>query len=402
MSLRYTIFTLMLLTGAVIGNLALASDHRDADYTMLHPMSDIGDSFLFKGAQTGGLVMSYTLNPLSGSGSPGTLGSDEIKLDPKLIYMFKLDTDNDAIADIVYKVKVADIDGEAQRQSVIMRRATGKDAHSNRFDGEEVGRGFTTALNTALEVTKGDNGELLFVGPRRDPFFFDFSTVQAPAALAIEQALAGGDNLPAAPTSLGAFGISDMTLITLEVPELADQALNYWVMVSEDDGHVVDRMGRAGVQGIFFVAPPVGYNPARYLPVDKQYKTIGIFNDAYNASNPDEGLSKFGDQFKFSFERLEVKADELKDKVDFYAPDMLRWDPSQPAGYPNGRSYAEDAIYWTIKDVNPFAYEAPDAFLPRSSDQDLNLSKFPYAAPSFNQAWKPGIPVRPVAPIYMD
>lgn len=402
MSTRNTLFSVAAICGGICATAAIASDHRDAPYTQLNPMSDIGDSFLFRGAQTGGLTMSFTLNPLSGSGAPGTLGSDEIKLDPKLIYMFKLDTDDDAIADIVYKVRVHDIEGEAQRQRLELQRATGDDARSNRWDGEDVGEGFTTALNHALEITTGTNGELLFVGPRRDPFFFDFTTVQAPAALAIKQALAGGDHLPAAPTSIGAFGVSDMTLITLEVPELADQKLNYWVVVADEDGHAVDRMGRAGVQGIFFVDPPVGYNPNRYLPVDRSYETVGAFNDAYNATSPAEGIAKFGDQFKFSFERLEVEEAQLDDIVDFYSRDMILWNPSEPAGYPNGRSFAEDAIYWTIADVNPFFYADPTSFLPRSSDQDLNLDKFPYAAPSFNQAWKPGVPVRPVAPIYMD
>ena len=402
MNNRNRFFALTAVASGLIGTAALASDHRDAPYTQLHPMADIGDSFVFRGEQTGGLTMSFTLNPLSGSGAPGTLGSDEIRLDPELIYMFKLDTDDDAIADITYKVRVHDIEGEAQRQRVELKRATGDDARSNRWDGEDVGSGYTTALNHALEVTTGTNGELLFVGPRRDPFFFNFSTVQAPAALAIKQALAGGDHLPAAPTSIGAFGVSDMTLITLEVPGLADQALNYWVVVAQEDGIAVDRMGRAGVQGIFFVDPPVGYNPDRYLPVDPAYPTVGDFNDAYNAARPDEGLAKFGDQFRFSFERLEVEEDKLDATVDFYAPDMIRWDPAEPAGYPNGRSFAEDAIYWTIADVNPFFYADPTSFLPRSSDQDLNLQKFPYAAPSFNQAWKPGVPVRPVAPIYMD
>ena len=402
MTRRLNQFLFSCLSAGCLATTSIASDHRDAPYTQLHPMSDIGDSFLFKGAQTGGLTMAYTLNPLSGSGAPGTLGSDEIKLDPALIYMFKIDTDDDAIADIVYKARVSDIDGEAQKQRVELRRATGKDALTNRWDGDVVGRGHTTALNHALEVTEGDNGELLFIGPRRDPFYFNFTSVQAPAALAIKQALAGGDHLPAAPTSLGAFGVSDMTLIVLEVPELADETLNFWVVVADDKGKSVDRMGRAGVQGIFFVDPPVGYNEARYLPVDKSYPTVGAFNDAYNAASPDHGLDQFGDQFKFSFERLEVEADKLDDTVAFYAPDMIQWDPSKPAGYPNGRSFIEDAIYWTIADVNPFFYADPDSFLPRQSDQDLDMAHFPYAAPSFNQAWKAGVPQRPVAPIYMD
>ncbi|MEJ8562108.1 DUF4331 family protein [Yoonia sp. GPGPB17] len=402
MSLRFPPCATALFCITLQASAVSASDHRDAPLTQLYPMSDIGDSFLFRGAQTGGLTMAYTLNPLSGSGAPGTLGSEEIKLDPDLIYMFRLDTDGDAIADIAYKIRVRDIEDDRQKQTVELRLAEGDDAQSNDWNGREIARGYTTALNRALEVTEGDNGELLFIGPRRDPFFFDFTTVQAPAALAIKQALAGGDNLPAEPTSIGAFGISDMTLIVLEVPGLADQALNYWAVVADRDGTSVDRMGRAGVQGIFFVDPPVGYNEDRYLPVDPDYPTVGDFNNAYNAASPDEGLSRFGDQFAFSFNRLEVEEQKLDDTVAFYAPDMLAWDPSKPAGYPNGRSFAEDAIYWTIKDINPFLYAAPDSFLPRISDQALNMEKFPYAAPSFNQAWQPGVPVRPVAPIYMD
>ncbi len=390
---------------ALAGQMAYASDHRDAPATQMDPMSDIGDSFMFEGAQTGGLTMAYTLNPLSGSGAPGTQASDEIRLDPERIYMFKLDTDDDALADIAYKIRVFDLEDDSQKQRLEMLRAEGRDAQSHEWVGEMVGEGFTTALNAPLEVTHGDNGELLFVGPRRDPFFFNFTSVQAPAAQAIKQALAGGDHLPSAPTSLGAFGVTDMTLIVLEIPELADQTLNYWAVVADSLGHSVDRMGRAGVQGIFFVDPPVGYNKWHYLPVESNghhYDTVGAFNDAYNAAGPDQGLEDFGAQFRFSFERLEVLTDDIEEHVTFYAPDMLRWDPSLDPGYPNGRSFAEDAIYWTIKDVNPFMYEDTDSFLPRTSDQDLNPDHFPYAAPSINQAWKPGLPVEPVAPIYMD
>ena len=381
---------------------AHASDHRDAPLTQANPMSDIGDVFLFKGEQEGGLVMAMTLNPLSGSGAPGTLGSGDIRLDPDLIYQFKIDTNDDAIADLAYKIRVRDIDGGGQRQTLEMRLASGADAISNEWRGVDQGFGHTTALNTALEVVNGKSGELLFVGPRRDPFFFDFSTVVAPAALAIKQALSGGDGLPALPTSIGAFGESDMTLIVLEVPSLVDQTLNFWTVVAKANGDAVDRMGRAGIQGIFFVDPPLGYNAEYYLPVNPDYATVGDYNNAYNASRPVDDPANFGDQFTFSFERLEVSQDDIADKVAFYTPDMLRWDPSAPAGYPNGRSFAEDAIYWTIKDVNPFFFADPTSFLPRMSDQDLNLQHFPYVPPSINQAYGAGLPVTPVAPIYMD
>jgi hypothetical protein len=380
---------------------AFASDHRDSPYTQQNPAADIGDVFLFQGAQTGGLAMAMTLNPLSGSGADGTQPSDKIKLSPDLIYIFNFDTDGDAKADLAYKVKAGAATG-GQAQPLDLRKAIGAEARDAMWTGTQLGSGMTTALNGELQVVTGKTDELLFVGPRRDPFFFDFLTVDAPVALAIKEALAGGDHLPAAGSSELAFGRTDMTLIVLEVPDLGQTPLNYWVTVADGSGKTVDRMGRAGIQGIYLVDAPTGYNAEYYIPRNSaRYPTIGDLNNAYNASSPDQDRANYGEQFTYRFEQLEVSQNVLSDKVDFYLPDMIRWDPSQPKGYPNGRNLREDAIYWTLNDLNPFGQAAEGVELPHIGTQRMS-DRFPYVAPSIVQEFKPGSQLEPVFPIFME
>ncbi|MCX8226742.1 MAG: DUF4331 family protein [Sulfitobacter sp.] len=385
---------------ALICSSVLASDHRDSPYTQKNPQADIGDVFLFQGAQTGGLAMAMTLNPLSGSGAEGTLPSDKITLSPDLIYIFNFDTDGDAKADLAYKIKA----GKAttgQQQPLELRKAIGAEARDAKWTGTVHGTGETTALNQEMHVVTGKMDELLFVGPRRDPFFFDFLTVDAPVALAIKEALAGGDHLPAAGSSELAFGRTDMTLIVLEVPDLGAEPLNYWVTVADGSGETVDRMGRAGIQGIYLVDAPTGYNTEYYTPRNAaKYPTIGDLNNAYNASSPDQDGANYGEQFTYRFQQLEVSQDKLADKVAFYLPDMIHWDPSANAGYPNGRNLREDAIFWTLFDLNPFMQPAKGVELPHIGTQRMS-DRFPYVAPSINQAFKPGSQLEPVFPIFM-
>jgi hypothetical protein len=378
-----------MIFGALPGG-SLASDHKDRPFTQDNPASDIGDVFIFNGAQTGGLTMVFTVNPLSGSGAPDTSPSDKIKLDPTKVYQFKLDRDGDSVADLAYKLRATDIPGEAQKQRIELRRATGAQAVRNDFSGDvliSADTGRTTALNAPLEIGKGPSGELLFAGVRRDPFFFDFENVQAPAQLAIRQALADGDGLPAEGSSIKAFGETDMTVVVLEVPTQGIDKAGFWVIVADDSGMAVDRMGKTAVQGIFLVEPPSGYNPVYYLPRDAQFPTVGDLNNAYNSTSPADDLANYGAQFAYRFRQLEVSPDKIDDTVKFYLPDILHWDSTAAAEYPNQRNLSEDSVFWTIRHVNPFlATERTD--LPKSSDQPLS-DRFPYVAPAVATARGP-------------
>jgi len=391
----------------LVAGVAVASDHKDSPYTRDNPAADIGDVFIFQGPETGGLTMVFTVNPLSGAPDPDSPPSDTIKLDPAYVYQFKLDTDGDARADIAYKLRAEDIPGEPQKQRITLRMASGAEARANGWQGDVIAEGFTTALNAPLEVATGKAGELLFAGVRRDPFFFDFTDVQAPTELAIRQALGAGDNLPAEPSSILAFGKTDMTVVVLEVPMLPDlRQAGFWVVVADDNGTAVDRMGRTGVQGIFLVDPPPGRNEEQYLPRDRaKYPTIGDLNNAYNSTAPADDLALYGDQFAYRFAQLEMESDRIDERVEFYLPDILRWDAdADPRAYPHQRSLREDSVYWTIENVNPFLYPPePERgkILPRYSDQPLS-DRFPYVAASVHQQYETPDSLVPVHPIYMD
>lgn len=393
----------VVLLGFLAAGIAGASDHKDSPFTQANPAADIGDIFIFEGPETGGLAMVFTVNPLSGAPDPSSPPSDSIKLDPALVYQFKLDTDGDARADIAYKLRAGDIDGEPQKQRITLRRASGAEARANGWQGDVIAEGFTTALNAPLEVATGKADELLFAGVRRDPFFFDFTDVQAPTELAIRQALGAGDNLPAEPSSILAFGKTDMTVVVLEVPMIPDlRQAGFWVVVADDNGTAVDRMGRTGIQGIFLVDPPPGRNPELYLPRERaKYPTIGDLNDAYNSTAPADDPALYGDQFAYRFAQLEMEADRIAERVDFYLPDILRWDAdAAPRAYPHQRSLREDSVFWTIADVNPFYFAPEGTVLPRYSDQPLG-DRFPYVAASVHQEYTTPDSVVPVHPIYL-
>ncbi|MGS4944012.1 DUF4331 family protein [Meridianimarinicoccus sp. RP-17] len=390
--------------GLVAAGCAAASDHKDSPATRANPAADIGDIFIFEGPQTGGLAMVMTVNPLSGAPDEDSPPSDSIKLDPTLVYQFKLDTDGDARADIAYKLRAADIDGEPQKQSITLRRASGAEARANGWQGDVIAEGFTTALNAPLEVAEGKAGELLFAGVRRDPFFFDFTDVQAPTELAIRQALGAGDDLPAEPSSILAFGKTDMTVIVLEVPMIPElRQAGFWSVVANDAGTAVDRMGRTGIQGIFLVDPPPGRNPELYLPRERaKYPTIGDLNDAYNSTAPADDPALYGDQFAYRFAQLEMEEARIDERVEFYLPDILHWDAdADPRGYPHQRSLREDSVFWTIANVNPFYFAPKGTVLPRYSDQPLS-DRFPYVAASVHQDYQTPDSLVPVHPIYMD
>ena len=393
------------LGGVVLGaGIATASDHKDSPYTRANPAADIGDVFIFEGPETGGLTMVFTVNPLSGSPDPSSPPSDTIKLDPQYVYQFKLDTDGDAQADIAFKLRAADIPGEPQKQKITLRRASGAEARANGWQGDVIAEGFTTALNAPLEVATGKAGELLFAGVRRDPFFFDFSDVQTPTELAIRQALGAGDNLPAEPASILAFGKTDMTVVVLEVPMTPElRQAGFWVVVADDTGTAVDRMGRTGIQGIFLVDPPTGRNPEHYLPRDRaRYPDVGAINDAYNSTAPADDRALYGAQFAYRFDQLEMEAARIAERVEFYLPDILQWNAdAAPRSYPHQRSLREDSVFWTIADVNPFYYAPEGTVLPRYSDQPLS-DRFPYVAASVHQDYTSPDSLVPVHPIYLD
>ena len=340
------------------------SDHKDSPYVDSHPMIDIGDFFLWPG-ESGGPVFMISLNPLT---DPDPRISSEIHLDAKAVYEFKVDLDGDAVADISYKITV---EGNVPTQRVTMRKAHGADAVSNKPVGEVIATGESTAYGAAeATVIMGPNGEKLFVGPRQDPFFFDFRGLISCVADDLRFALSS-DGLPTDGSAQDTFGPTNMTIVALEVPDLKGKKIGAWGVTSnQDDGKALDRAARAAVTAIFLPEPPTGRNPDCY--------PYGELKQPYNETLPVDDVKNYGEAFRYRLRQ--IQADESW--AEFFLPDILTYDPSQPQAYPNGRNLVEDAVFWTIVQLNPFCYipAASDPPFPRSNPQEL-LRTFPYALP---------------------
>lgn len=296
------------------------SDHMDAPGADANPRCDIGDIFAFKGET--GLCLIMSVNPLTAPAD-----TEGLRLDPGAVYEFKFDIDGDAIPELAYRVVVA---GSGPRQQITLLRAVGDEAKLYNGSGEVILTGLTSA-GAAVDVLRGPSGEMLYVGPRQDPFFFNFVGVDSPLADTFRAAISQ-DGLPNQGTSANTFAPTNITAIVLEVPMEHEKFTTWGVTTLE--GHRIDRAGRPSVSAIFLPSPPYG----------------GL-RDAFNASNPDEDLDRFGDVFRATLRRY--KADE--NLANRFLPDVLPIDLSQPTVYPNGRGLTEDPVYDQILVVNPGA-----------------------------------------------
>lgn len=346
------------------------SDHKDSQFVDSRPMIDIGDFFLWPG-ESGGPVFMISLNPLT---NPDPRITREIHLDAKAVYEFKIDLDGDAVADLSYKIRV---EGDVPTQRVTLRKAHGPDAASNKPVGDEIAHGESTAYGAGdVNVIYGAGGEKLFVGPRQDPFFFDFRGLISPVSDDLRFALSA-DGLPTDGSAQDTFGPTNVTIIALEVPDLKGREMGAWSVTSlAEDGKAFDRAGRASITAIFLPNPPTGRNP-------KSYPYGGEIKQVYNETLPADDRENYGKMFRYRLQQ--IQADESL--ADFFLPDILTYDPSHPQEYPNGRNLVEDAVFWMIVKLNPFCFipiPAPsDPPFPRLNPQAL-LKTFPYALPPAN------------------
>jgi hypothetical protein len=278
------------------------------------------------------------------------------------------------VADLSYKITV---EGNVPTQQVTMRKAHGSEARSNRPLGEVIATGESTAYGAEdANVIYGANGEKLFIGPRQDPFFFDFRGLISPVSDDLRFALSA-DGLPTDGSAQDTFGPTNVTIVALEVPDLKGKKIGAWSVTSQArDGKALDRAGRASITAIFLPNTPTGRNPKCY-PYGAQTK------QTYNETEPAHDRENYGKMFRYRLQQ--IQADEKW--ADFFLPDILTYDPAHPQQYPNGRNLVEDAVFWMIVKLNPFCFipvPAPtDEPFPRKNPQPL-LKTFPYALPPAN------------------
>jgi hypothetical protein len=147
---------------------ARGSDHQDSPTVVSNPLADITDVYAFPDPHNASrVVLAMDIRPLIPKGMTGG-----IALDPNVLYQFKIansGVSSNAFTENEVVQFVADSTGTGQ-QITLYGPAT----------PNEVGTKNTIVAQTGTfafgKVAKLDKGKIqVFVGPRRDPFFFDLA-----------------------------------------------------------------------------------------------------------------------------------------------------------------------------------------------------------------------------------
>jgi hypothetical protein len=271
---------------------------------------DHADLFAFPAPEgTGKSVFVIDVHPSVGINPPGPTTTEPFS--PEAVYELKVDTNGDGVADVAFRTRFSAANGA---QSATVRRIEGADAAGQGDGGDVVVQNAPVSSGSDARVT--DDGEYrFFAGWRSDPFFFD-------AGGALNEFQFTGDDF---------FADTDVCSIVLEVPNHAlgaSGAVALWhrtlVPGGSGDGDWVqaDRGARPS-QSVFF------------SPGDEKA--------AYLGGEPASDAG-FVDSFAHVLEHAGgYSPDEAKRVAETLLPDVLPYDPAQPAAYPrNGRTLTDD------------------------------------------------------------
>ena len=301
---------------------------------------NLTDLYAFpKPGHAGKSILVMNVHPSVGVNPTGPTTDEPFS--PNALYELRIDTDGDAIANITYQVRFSSSKGWAL--AATLRRFEGVQPLGFSDGGQVLIDQAPVSLGPmALVAEAGDYR--FFAGWRSDPFFFD-----------TQGAL---NNLQF--TGADFFAVGDVCSIVLEVPNAALGAgeIALWHRtLDKSDGRWVqaDRAARPS-QEVFLA---------------------GDQKSTYLAGEPAED-ARFVAVFAHSLEHTGGYSPAEATRVaKSLLPDVLRYDPLQPASFPvNGRTLTDDVM---------------DVFLPMITNgkvptdkvgphKDL-LDEFPYLGP---------------------
>ena len=210
----------MIALPALVG----AADHLDGPAVTANHAIDINDVYVFQGSNASNTVLSFDVNPAA-----GVIGGTTF--DPTAEYVINVDTDADAVEDIVYIFSFA-------------APAGGTQAYTVTKDGAPFTAG-VTGTTTAVA------GRSVFAGLVDDPFFFDLDGFKH-----FKTTLLAGSADPSQICSpnpdVNFFAGFNATAIVLEVPDtdLGGGVIGVWAE-TRIGGTQIDRMGKPAINTVF-------------------------------------------------------------------------------------------------------------------------------------------------------
>jgi len=143
------------------------SHHLDSPLGRQDARLDITDLYVFRGGM--GTVFILNVNSsIAGATAPQGFH-------PEAHYAIKIDLDGDAVEDLTYRLTFGERDA-AGRQTIQLRRLSGRDAHNPTAPGTVIAAGATG------EVMGGAGGLRLWAGCAADPFYIDPTILKAVGA----------------------------------------------------------------------------------------------------------------------------------------------------------------------------------------------------------------------------
>jgi hypothetical protein len=251
-------------------------------------------------------------------------------LHPDAIYRLNIDNDGDLLTDIAISYVFSKPEGDKQTVSVFV--AKGAEARSAEVVGTKVIADAEVSFGPKPNIVR--SGATTFcAGARSDAFFFDFDGIKALFDTS------GGRNFTAphlggkSPwTGVDSNTKANVFSTTIEMPtsELgANSAIRIWGRCSLRENGKLNHVDRAG-----------------HPSVSSFFNTDDTKLE-YNASEPVNDVRRWTDQFVHlmghtgGYTRDEAIAAIHAEGI---LPDMLTFDPSKPAKYPNGRVFTDDVI----------------------------------------------------------
>ncbi len=253
---------------------------------------------------------------------------------PDAIYRLNIDNDGDCLTDLAISYAFSPAQNGKQTASVFV--AKGAEARSPEVVGTKIIADAEISLGPKPNIVKS-GAYTFFAGNRSDAFFFDYDGI-----LALYDT-SGGRNFTAPhlggespwtgkDSNTEANVLS--TVIELPTSELAPNPLiRIWGRCSlRRDGALlhVDRAGHPSVSSFF---------------------NTDETKEEYNASEPVNDRTRWLELFIHLMGHTgNYTRDEAIAAIDAHAilPDMLSFNPSQPAKYPNGRVFTDDVIDYRL------------------------------------------------------
>jgi hypothetical protein len=243
---------------------------------------------------------------------------------PDAVYRISIDTDGDAHADVAFSFTFSQLENGTQTATAYS--ATGPQARQPEPAGEVLTSSLPVGFDAATRAVQAGPVRL-FAGVRSDPFFVDF-----------EGTLHGFKW-----TGHDDFAGKNIQSIALEVPNDmlgAGPMIGGWATISLRRDGTLEQMDRGGHPTI---------NP--FLNPD------GDKND-YNSRQPADDVANYLQPWtQLLQDKGGYSPDEAKAAAMIVLPDILRYDRTQPAHYPNGRVPTDDVYSmrwaWLFKGTVP-------------------------------------------------